>query len=79
METYIGENGKKMRRVKERRVYYVCDTDLTGKKKLKQSKISFVRKQNSGEGGGDTSSTTREDLGKNCGVFTTCTVYRGAE
>ena len=73
METFIGENGEKRRRVKERRVYYVCDTDLTGMKKLRQTKISFTRKQFSGEGGGDTSSKTRGDLGENCGSLTTST------
>ena len=62
METFVGKNGEKRRRVKEKIVFYVCDTDLTGEKKMKQSKIYFTRKQIGGEGGGDTSSTTRGDL-----------------
>ena len=36
METYIGPNGEKKRRVKERRVYFVSDTDLSGNKKLRR-------------------------------------------
>ena len=57
--------------MKEKIVVYVCDTDLNGEKKLKQSTISFTRKQIDGEGGGDISSTTRGDLGENFGSFIT--------
>ena len=57
------EKGVKKRRVKERIVQFVCDTDLSGKKKLKQPKISFIKKQISGEGGGDTTLRTRRNLG----------------
>ena len=71
IETYIGKNGKERRRVKEKIVVYVCDTTLNGDKKLKQSTISFTRRQNDGEGGGDISSTTRGDLGENSGSFVT--------
>ena len=71
IETFVGKNGKERRRVKENIVVYVCDTDLTGEKKMKQSTISFTRKQIDGEGGGDTSSTTRGDLGENCGSIIT--------
>ena len=56
------EKGVKKRRVKEKIVQFVCDTDLSGKKKLKQPKISFIKKQISGEGGGDTTLETGKDL-----------------
>ena len=64
--------------MKEKIVVYVCDTDLNGEKKLKQSTISFTRKQNDGEGGGDISSTTRGDLGENSGSFATSKVGKNS-
>ena len=59
--------------MKERIVHFVCDTDLSGKKKLRQPKISFIKKQNSGEGGGDTTLETGKDL-SNLGYSDTRTV-----
>ena len=78
IETFIGKNGKERRRVKEKIVVYVCDTTLNGDKKLKQSTISFTRRQNDGEGGGDISSTTRGDLGENSGSFATSKVGKNS-
>ena len=77
IEIYF-EKGVKKRRVKERIVQFVCDTDLSGKKKLKQPKISFIKKQISGEGGGDTTLETRRDL-SNLGYSDTRTAYSGAD
>ena len=72
IETFIGK--KERRRVKEKIVVYVCDTDLKGEKKLKQSTISFIKKQSDGEGGGDNTFKTGVDLGENRGSFCTSKV-----
>ena len=74
IETFVDKNGKERRRVKEKIVVYVCDTDLKGEKKLKQSTISFTKKQTNGEGGGDNTLKTGEDLGENSGSLCTSKV-----
>ena len=61
--------------MKEKIVVFVCDTDIKGEKKLKQSTISFSRRQNDGEGGGDTASNNLGgDLGENLGSLNTSSV-----
>ena len=74
IEMYRDKNGKERRRVKEKIIVYVCDTDLLGNKKLKQSTISFIKKQNDGEGGGDNNSNSGGDLEQNSGSFHTSKV-----
>ena len=78
IETFVDKNGKERRRVKEKIVVYVCDTDLKGEKKLKQSTISFIKKQSDGEGGGDNTFKTGGDLGENRGSFCTSKVGKSS-
>ena len=53
MTTFTGPNGEERRKM-TKKLYYVCDLDMSGRKKLRQTRLSFGQKQGGDIKGGDT-------------------------